>query len=88
MLTVAINLQVWSQNALPWQTTTPFRTRILAQCGEAFQKEPDSSGGVVPVRAELWDKHRPTMEKRGEEVCMPIQHLRLSTPDSSQDPGM
>jgi len=30
--------------------------RILAQCGEAFQKELDSSGGVVTVRAVLWGK--------------------------------
>ena len=65
LLKMAISLWVWSQNGLPWQTPLPLRTRILAQCGEAYPKELDSSGGVVPMRAELWVKHRPTMEREG-----------------------
>lgn len=59
---MAMSLQVWSL----WQTLSPLRTRILAQCGEAFQKEPHSSDGVVPMRAELWDANH---EEERRSAC-------------------
>lgn len=74
---MAMSLQVWSQDPLLWQTPSPLGTRILAQCGDAFSKEPDSSGGVVPMRAELRDKYRPTTETRDLHANPAPQLIRI-----------
>lgn len=64
-LTMATRLQVWSQHALLWQTPS-----LRTWGGFPKRAPPRWQGHSHEGRAV--DKHRPAVEKRGQELCVPI----------------